>query len=177
MIKYDIDTSCPCTTTTTALPRCHIHQLVIKLKHVTTLLQNKYKQFQSSIAAPQPPCSDIGNNHHSAAPRSHSDLVNLLFDSYKITSKVALNIAIVQQHNNSRLQDLPTSQLGGVLCYMKRLLVTRDFGTEITLHNSTLAAMDVSQIVPYTCQTLKDSVHLLKQVKTNILETFYSRRR
>ncbi|XP_062602266.1 uncharacterized protein LOC134263928 [Saccostrea cucullata] len=173
--NYEIDTTCPCVAMTTTLPQCHIHHLVTKINHVTSTLQKRYRSFQLSIASPQPPpCTDLRHHHHANAPHN-SDLSVLLIESYKTLSLVTLNVAVVQRHNNSRIQDLPTSELGGVLCYMKRLLFANDVTSAVTGHSVTVEPMDISQIVPFTCQTLKDSIHLLKQVKTNILETFYSR--
>ncbi|XP_061178299.1 uncharacterized protein LOC133186929 [Saccostrea echinata] len=173
--NYKIDTTCPCVAMTTTLPQCHIHHLISKINHVASTLQNKYRSFQLSIASPQPaPCTDIRHHHHASAPHN-PDLSAVLLQSYKTVSLVSLNVAIVQRHNNSRIQELPTSELGRVLCYMKRLLFASDVSSVITGQSVTVEPMDISQIVPFTCQTLKDSVHLLKQVKTNILETFYSR--
>ncbi|XP_052706984.1 uncharacterized protein LOC128182409 [Crassostrea angulata] len=175
MEKFDVDTTCPCVAMTTTLPQCHIHHLIVRLNHVITSLQRAYKLFQSTIASPHPsPCTNI-ERHHSAAPRRHPELTGVLLESYETISKVTLDVAIVQHHNNSRVRDLPTTDLGSVLCYIKRLLVTTDIRPSVTTHTVTLEHKNIEQMVPYTCQTLKDAFHVLRQVKSDILETFYSR--
>lgn len=105
----------------------------------------------------------------------HLFQTGVLLESYETISKVTLDVAIVQHHNNSRVRDLPTTDLGSVLCYIKRLLVTTDIRPSVTTHTVTLEHKNIEQMVPYTCQTLKDAFHVLRQVKSDILETFYSR--
>lgn len=99
----------------------------------------------------------------------------VLLDSYETISRVALSVAIAQRHNNSRLPDPPSANPGELLCSMKRLMVGTDSRLLVTAHSLTLAALDVDRIVPFTCQTLRDAVVLLRKVKVDILETFYSR--
>lgn len=105
----------------------------------------------------------------------HLFQTGILLESYETISKVTLDIAIVQHHDNSRVRDLPTTDLGSVLCYMKRLLLTTDIRPSVTAHTVTLEPKNIEQMVPYTCQTLKTAFHVLRQVKSDILETFYSR--
>ena len=99
----------------------------------------------------------------------------MLLDSYETITRVALSVTIAQRHNNSRLPDPPAADPGALLCSMKRLMVGTDSRLPVTDHSLTLAALDVDRIVPFTCQTLRDSVALLRKVKVDILETFYSR--
>lgn len=100
-----------------------------------------------------------------------------LLYSYQKLTEIALKFYIIEHHNSSRIGVTSglTSDIGDTLCLLQSLLGDSEMPESVYRIRQSVTDMDISEMVPYTCRTLSQSITGLNSIagsmRTTLLTT------
>lgn len=97
-----------------------------------------------------------------------------LLYSYQKLTEIALKFYIIEHHNSSRIGVTSglTSDIGDTLCLLQSLLGDSEMPESIyRIRQSVTVDMDISEMVPYTCRTLSQSITGLNSIAGSMRTT------
>lgn len=97
-----------------------------------------------------------------------------LLYSYQKLTEIALKFYIIEHHNSSRIGVTSglTSDIGDTLCLLQSLLGDSEMPESVyRIRQSVTVDMDISEMVPYTCRTLSQSITGLNSIAGSMRTT------
>lgn len=97
-----------------------------------------------------------------------------LLYSYQKLTEIALKFYIIEHHNSSRIGVTSglTSDIGDTLCLLQSLLGDSEMPESVyRIRQSVAVDMDISEMVPYTCRTLSQSITGLNSIAGSMRTT------
>lgn len=96
-----------------------------------------------------------------------------LLYSYQKLTEIALKFYIIEHHNSSRIGVTSglTSDIGDTLCLLQSLLGDSEMPESVYRIRQSVTDMDISEMVPYTCRTLSQSITGLNSIAGSMRTT------
>lgn len=96
-----------------------------------------------------------------------------LLYSYQKLTEIALKFYTIEHHNSSRIGVTSglTSDIGDTLCLLQSLLGDSEMPESVYRIRQSVTDMDISEMVPYTCRTLSQSITGLNSIAGSMRTT------
>lgn len=96
-----------------------------------------------------------------------------LLYSYQKLTEIALKFYTIEHHNSSRIGVTSglTSDIGDTLCLLQSLLGDSEMPESVYRIRQSVTDMDISEMVPYTCRTLSQSINGLNSIAGSMRTT------
>ncbi|XP_048747706.2 uncharacterized protein LOC125659940 [Ostrea edulis] len=171
LVTFSINACCPCRSQPVRyqIPLCGLRNAIVKVNTVKTQVNNALRAFASSIAGGSEVCS---RGRHFTTP-TYDNITDALLASYQGLTGIALKLHIIQNHDNSRIGVISgiSDDIGDTLCHLQSLLGDIEMSETIYKRSHTIAQLDISQMVPYTCSTLNENLAKLNNIEKSIRAT------
>eukprot|EP00105_Crassostrea_gigas_P008905 XP_011423633.1 PREDICTED: uncharacterized protein LOC105325669 [Crassostrea gigas] len=175
-LTFSINACCPCRAQPIRyqLPMCGLVDVVEKINDITSETSGVRQSFASTIYGGNEICLQA---QHSDIDVSYGNITSALLYSYQKLTEIALKFYIIEHHNSSRIGVTSglTSNIGDTLCLLQSLLGDSEMPESVYRIRQSVTDMDISEMVPYTCRTLSQSITGLNSIagsmRTTLLTT------